>query len=143
MHFQCFEFFAQYLRFLDSYRFLSSSLDKLSKSLTENDFIYLKKAFPNNLDIVTRKGVFPYDYVDAFNKLEDTCLPAKQEFYSKLNEQDISNEDYEYAKSVWKRFDIQTLGQYSDIYLKIDVLLLTDYYVTCLFNKTHVWIKSM
>lgn len=63
------------LRFLDSYRFVSSSLDALSRSLSKNDFVYSKAIFPDDLSLVIRKGVFPYDYVDSIDKLNATRLP--------------------------------------------------------------------
>ena len=73
-----------------------------------------------------RKGVYPYDYMDCFEKLNDTKLPAKKEFYSKLYNEDISDKDYKHAKKVWKEFDMKTMGDYHDLYLETDVLLLTD-----------------
>lgn len=111
---------------MDSYKFLSTSLDKLAKSLDQNDFIYLKQYYPQDLHIVSRKGIFPYDYIDDYRILNNNCLPSKEEFYSKLNDSNVSDEDYEYAKLVWNHCNVKTLGEYSDIYWKIDVLLLTD-----------------
>ena len=73
-----------------------------------------------------RKGVYPYDYMYCFEKLNDTKLPAKKEFYSKLYNEDISDKDYKHAKKVWKEFDMKTMGDYHDLYLETDVLLLTD-----------------
>ena len=72
------------------------------------------------------KGVFPYSHVDSFSKLDQTTLPAMTEFYDTLKEEHISPEEYSRAGKVWKTFNCQTLGEYSDIYLKTDVLLLTD-----------------
>jgi hypothetical protein len=78
------------------------------------------------MELVTRKGVFCYDYVESMEKLEQTSLPDKKEFYNKLNESDISDRDYEHAQNDWSEFNIQTLGEYSDLYLKNDVILLAD-----------------
>ena len=64
-----------------------------------------------------RKGVYPYDYVDK---------PEKLEFYSKLYDEGISDEDYDHAQNVWRTFNCQTLGDYHDVYLESDVLLLAD-----------------
>ncbi|GFX51159.1 uncharacterized protein TNCV_2735101 [Trichonephila clavipes] len=113
------------LRFVDSFRFMNSSLDSLAKNVKE--FRETAKYFPKDkLDLVTRKGVYPYDYMDSWEKYEETRLPNKKEFYSKLNEVDISDEDYEHAKTVWKAFDIKNLGEYSNLYVKTDVLILAD-----------------
>ena len=51
-----------------------------------------------------RKGVYPYDYVDSVDKLAESSLPPKEAFYSRLNDEEITNEDYEHAKTVWKEF---------------------------------------
>ncbi|XP_073986094.1 uncharacterized protein [Rhodnius prolixus] len=115
------------VRFVDSFRFLSSSLDRLSKNLPKNKFIDMGKFFPaDKMDLVIRKGVYPYDYTDSFEKLRETVLPPKEAFYSTLNECHISDEDYQHAQSVWEAFDIRTLGGYSELYLKKDVMLLCD-----------------
>ncbi|GFU20139.1 uncharacterized protein TNCV_2557311 [Trichonephila clavipes] len=104
---------------------MNSSLDSLAKNVKE--FRETAKYFPKDkLDLVTRKGVYPYDYMDSWEKYEETRLPNKKEFYSKLNEVDISDEDYEHAKTVWKAFDIKNLGEYSNLYVKTDVLILAD-----------------
>ncbi|GFT83707.1 uncharacterized protein TNCV_2826231 [Trichonephila clavipes] len=113
------------LRFVDSFRFMASSLDSLAKNVKE--FRETAKFFPKDkLDLVTRKGVYPYDYMDSWEKYEETRLPNKTEFYSKLNETDISDQDYKHAKAVWKAFNIKNLGEYSDLYVKTDVLILAD-----------------
>ena len=78
------------------------------------------------LDLLTEKGVYPYDYMNAFDKFNDEQLPSKEQFYSRLTEEDITNDDYNKAKQIWKHFDIKNMGEYHDLYLKTDVLLLTD-----------------
>ncbi|GFY22228.1 uncharacterized protein TNCV_3298711 [Trichonephila clavipes] len=113
------------LRFLDSFRFMASSLDNLVKNVKE--FRETSKYFPKDkLNLVTRKGVYPYDYMDSWQKCDETKLPKQKDFYNKMNESDISLEDYKYAKNAWNAFNIKTLGEYSDLYVKTDILILAD-----------------
>ena len=91
-------------RFLDSYQFMASSLDTLIKNLKNSDgldaFKITGKYFDKDkLDMVTRKGVCPYDYMDSFDRFNEECLPPKNEFYSKLNECNIEDSEYEFAKN--------------------------------------------
>ena len=78
------------------------------------------------MDLLTDKGIYPYDYFDDFERFKKRALPPKEAFYSKLSEEHVSDTDYERALKVWKHFGIRTLGQYHDLYLRTDVLLLTD-----------------
>ena len=132
----------------DSFSFITASLDKLV-SMTKYDntdekerskwglrdnwqsnFRYSSKndiiKTEKRLDLLTEKGVYPYDYMNAFDKFNDEQLPSKEQFYSRLAEEDITNDDYTKAKQIWKHFDIKNMGEYHDLYLKTDVLLLTD-----------------
>ncbi|KAJ8937652.1 hypothetical protein NQ318_002166, partial [Aromia moschata] len=84
------------------------------------------------LKLLTRKGIFCYDYIDGLDKLNDTQLPDIQHFYNKLNDTNIKETDYEHAKLVWEKFNIETLGEYSDLYMKVDIMLLT-----CIFETFH------
>ena len=115
------------LTFIDSFQFMSSSLDKLVCNLPNNAFKYTNKEFKNEkFELMRKKGVYPYDYMDSFDKFNNKKLPSKDEFYSTLNNENISNQDYKHAKNVWKAFDIKNMGEYHDLYLKSDVLLLSD-----------------
>ena len=79
-----------------------------------------------DLDLLTDKGVYPYDYMNDFNKFNEKELPKIEDFYSKLTETGIDEKEYQRAIKIWKHFNIQNLGQYHDLYLQTDVLLLTD-----------------
>ena len=114
------------IRFIDSFKFLQASLADLVKNLKSSDFKNLNRVIKHNSSLLTRKGVYPYDYVTSINKLKETKLPSKDEFYSKLYDEEISDEDYQHAIKVWKTFNCQTLQDYHDLYLKTDVLLLAD-----------------
>ncbi|XP_071580493.1 uncharacterized protein, partial [Temnothorax nylanderi] len=118
------------LRFIDSYKFLSASLAKLASFLDKDKLKIIRSKFSalsdDDFKLLTRKGVFPYEYVDSVEKLEDTCLPPRDSFYSSLTGETVSESDYAHAVNVWQRFTIRTLGDYSDLYLKTDVLLLAD-----------------
>ena len=131
--------------FKDSFSFLSSSLDKLVKNnkyiAGDNDKMDMIKQWQNNfkfsndskyvntiedLDLLTEKGVYPYDYMDSWGKFNDSQLPPKDDFYSKLTGTHISDEDYERANNVWNHFNIKNMGEYHDLYLQTDVFLLAD-----------------
>ena len=126
-----------HLVFLDSFQFMSSSLDNLIKNLPDEAFKYTKQGFKKEqFELMKQKGVYPYDYMDSFDKFNKTELPNKDEFYSILNNEHITNEQYNHAQNVWKCFDLKTMGDYHDLYLKSDILLLADVFenfrVTCL-----------
>ncbi|KAL9979362.1 hypothetical protein ACROYT_G017015 [Oculina patagonica] len=123
-----------HLTFLDSFQFMSSSLDKLVSNLPREKLIYTSKMFKGDkLNLMSRKGIYPYDYMDSFDKF-NAELPTKEEFYSILNNEHISDKDYKHAENVWKTFKIKNMGEYHDLYLKSDVLLLADVFES--FGKT-------
>ena len=64
--------------------------------------------------------------MDSFERFEEMELPPKNEFYSKLSDENISDSDYEHAQTVWKTFNCKTMGDYHDLYLKTDILILAD-----------------
>ena len=122
------------VRFIDSLKFLQSSLANLVGNLQPEDFINTKKIFKKNVDLLTRKGVYPYDYVSSLEKLSEKKLPPKEEFYSYLNDEGISDDDYQHAINVWNTFNCETIRDYHNLYLKSDVLLLADVFEN--FRKT-------
>ena len=76
--------------------------------------------------MLLRKGVFPYECMDSWEKFNETALPPKKDFYSHLNLENISDGDYAHAQKVWDVFEIKTLGEYHDLYVQSDTLLLSD-----------------
>ena len=73
-----------------------------------------------------QKGVYPYEYMDDWEKFNETSLPEKEDFYSHLNMEDITDVDYAHAKRICKDFEIKNLGEYLDLYVQNDSLLLAD-----------------
>ena len=115
------------IRFIDSFKFMATSLDSLVKNLPKESFKNITEFYEGDqLKLLLRKGVFPYDWFDNFGKLSSTSLPPKETFHSVLNDSDISIEDYIHAQKVWKTFNMKTVRDYHDLYLKSDVLLLSD-----------------
>ncbi|XP_031783868.1 uncharacterized protein LOC103317258 isoform X1 [Nasonia vitripennis] len=107
---------------------MPSSLEKLASYL--QDYKIVNKEFNDlsreQVELLTRKGVLPYEYISSWDKLEECELPEKENFFSVLNDSHISDHDYKHAQNVWNTFNLQTLGDYSDLYMKTDVLLLAD-----------------
>ena len=168
------------IKFIDSFRFMSSSLSKLVDNLSEgihnnkcadcksnldyvritknkklllkcfNCNIYYKKKINNDLIkkfkntysfcnndtsslerinkfvLLLRKGVYPYEYMDTWERFSEISLPSKEDFYSNLNMEVISEIVYRRANNVFKRFKLENLGDYQDLYVQSDTLLLAD-----------------
>ena len=121
------------LRFIDSAQFLLASLDKLVKA--SDNFRITKNLVPDPT-LLLKKGVYPYEYMDSWQRFDETQLPPIDKFYSSLSDESISQEDYEHAQNVWRTFGCKNLGEYHDLYLRTDVLLLADVFenfrTTCL-----------
>ena len=80
----------------------------------------------NKFVLLLRKGVYPYEYVDNWERFSEISLPSKEDFYSNLNMEDISDIDYRHASNVFKVFKLENLGSYHDLYVQSDTLLLAD-----------------
>ena len=80
----------------------------------------------NKCILLLRKGVYPYEYMDDWEKFNEPILTEKEEFYSNLNMEDIADADYMHAKRVCKDFEIKNIGEYHDLYLKSYTLFLAD-----------------
>ena len=113
------------IRFVDSFKFMTKSLAELAGNLTQHPNLS-RYFWGKQLELVKRKGVYPYDYMDCFERLNETCLPPIECWYSRLSDEDISTDDYKHAQQVWDKFQMKTMRDYHDLYLKTDVLLLAD-----------------
>ena len=107
---------------------MSSSLDSLVNNLAHgnNKFFGFENYNESQYKLLIQKGIYPYEYMDDWNRLKETTLPPKEAFYSKLNMSGVINQDYEHAQRVWRVFGLKDLGEYHDLYLKTDVILLAD-----------------
>ena len=161
------------IKFVDSFRFMATSLSKLVDNLTEgihNDkcikckpnLCYMKvtdkklifrcfdckknyekeinkelvERFSNTYEfcdkdlnkfvMLLRKGVYPYEYKDGWDKFNEKIIPSKESFYSNLTLENISEVDYMHANNVFKTFELNNLGDYYDLYVRKDTLLLAD-----------------
>ena len=115
------------LVFIDSMQFMKSSLDLLVKNLMSEDFKYFSEEFNSEyLRLVKEKVVYPYKYMESFKRFSEYKLPDKCNFFSSLKDSGISEEEHQRANNVWNTFKMNTLGDYHDLNLKTDVLLLAD-----------------
>ena len=117
-------------RFIDSFKFMSSSLDSLTKNLVSGgkQLFGFEDYSELQYELLTRKGIYPYEYVSSWDCFEEMQLPPIEAFCSKLNMSSISSDDYQHAQKVLKEFRIHNLGDYHDLYLKTDVVLLANVY---------------
>ena len=122
------------LKFIDSFQFMASSLERLVDATDKSSFKITKSEFGSKAPLILRKGVYPYEYIDSLDRFDETQLPPIDKFFSKLNDEGISQKDYEHAQKVWEAFKCKTLGDYHDLYLKTDINLLADVFQT--FRKT-------
>ena len=113
--------------FKDSLKFMSSSLGALVNNLPKDAFKNLLKYFtPKQAEILKQKGFYPYEYMDTEEKFNDTKIPPREAFYSKLSGRGITEKDYKHAGNVWNSFKMKTFKEYHELYNITDVLLLTD-----------------
>ena len=109
---------------------MNSSLDKLVKNLSDEDFKYLVEEFDSkHLKILKQKGDYPYEYMNSFKKFDEDKLPARKYFFSstkkgkidedgKISDGHISIEDYLTCEKIWNKFKMKNMGDYHDHYLK-------------------------
>ena len=114
------------LSFIDSFQFLSSSLDSLVKNSTHDDFKCLSQEFDNNvLDLFKQKIFYFYEYMSDFEKFEEEW-PSKEKFYSSLTDKKNNDKEYEHVLNVWNKFEMKIMKDYRGLYLKCDLFLLAD-----------------
>ena len=108
--------------------FMDSSLETLVTGLPEHKFKHFDNHFKTDIEkeLLRKKGVYPYDYMNSHDRFIETSFPSKKDCYSQLNKEDISVDNYKHALNVWKQLNVKNMGQYHDIYLSTDVLLLAD-----------------
>ena len=114
------------LRFIDSFKFMNSSLYSLVNNLAKGDhkFWGFEEFTDKQCELLIRKGIYPYEYMNSWNKFNDNKLPSQEQFYSSLSMTGVSDKEYEHAHKVWKEFNIKNMGEYHDLYLRTDVILL-------------------
>ena len=98
----------KHLVFIDSFQLMSSSLDRLVSNLPDDAFKYTSEEIKDNekLNLMKQKGGDPYDCMDSFNRFSESKLPTKDDFYSILNDEHISDKQYAHAKKVWNTFKL-------------------------------------
>ena len=96
------------IRFIDSYRFLSESLDELVKNLDEEDFKILKKEFPDKWQYLNKKLAYPYQYFNSINDYQKPVNNLKKEyFFSKLKNNYPDDDEIKRTKEIIKLFNIK------------------------------------
>ena len=124
-------------------KYLSITVDKLKfidspihfsefsrKDLEVAEFKYVWEAFPiaHEFELIKRKGVYPYDYMDSYTRIDGSRLPLQDAFFNNLSDSPCSDTEYVHATQVWTAFECESMADYHDIYLKCIVLLLTDFF---------------
>ena len=117
-------------------KFIASSLDSLTNNLVKGlkdpasesgrKLIGFEDYFEERYELLMRKGVYPYEHVPSWDKFKKTKLPPTEAFYSSLNLSSVSDDDYQHMQRVWNEFNIKNLGEYHNLYLRTDVVLLVN-----------------
>ena len=107
---------------------MSSSLDSLVNNLAKGDhkFWGFEEYSDKQRELLIRKGIYPYEYMNSWDKFDETRLPSKDAFYSNLYMSGVGDKEYEHARNVWREFGIRNMGEYHDLYLKTDTILLAN-----------------
>ena len=115
-------------QFIDSFRFLNTSLENIASFLSDDQKKTLRSEFPNktDYDLLLLKGVCTYEYVDAREKLNERKIPEKKYFYSSLTDSHITDQEFFGAQHIWNRFNCRTIKDYYMLYLHTDVILICN-----------------
>ena len=113
------------------------SINRLNKKFPDTHIFCNEDV--NNFFLLLRKDVYPYEYMDTWEKFNETSLPDKEAFYCKLNKEGITDDDYAHAQKVWKLFEIKNLGEYHDFYFQSDTLLLVDVFENFRDKCIHIY----
>ena len=107
---------------------MSSSLDSLVNNLAKghHKFWGFEEYSDKQCELLIRKEIYPYEYMNSWDRFNETKLPNKQAFYSNLNMSGVSDKEYEHTCKVWNEFKIRNMGKYHDLYLKTDTILLAN-----------------
>ena len=112
----------RHLVFKDTYQFMHSSLEQLCANLKKKGsqhFKHLRNTFPNEpadkMELILRKGVYPYDFMRSFARIEQRVLPSRQQFYNHLNQEECPLADYAHARRVWSEFACQNMRDYTEL----------------------------
>lgn len=95
---------------------MQSFLQNLVPITEKKDLKFTKAHFQKNFDLMSAKGIFPYDYITSIEKFKETSLPPIEAFYNALTNFHITEEQYKDAQNVWKKTNCETLKDYSGIY---------------------------
>ena len=126
--------------FKDSFKFMGSSLGALVNNLPKDAFKNLDRYYtPKEAELIRRKGFYPYEYMDTEEKFNETKLPPREAFYSRLSGKGISKADYNHALNVWNVFKMKTFKEYHELYNETDVLLLADVFESFRDNNLKIY----
>lgn len=125
------------LQFLDFLQFLNCSLNTLLSNMAKDrqltkdgksKFYHMRRLYSTDseFNLLLRKGVYPYQYMDGVGRMSESCLPPQDQFFSHLTDGHIVDKDYVHAQKLWATFNMQNMKDYHDLYLKCDVVLLVD-----------------
>ena len=110
---------------------MATSLDKLVNNLVKDAFNNVKRHYAEDkISLLTRKGIYPYEYMNSSEKLKETKLRPKEAFYSRLNDEGISDEDYQHARKVWETFEMKNLK------ITIIYIIKSTFYFWLMSSKT-------
>ena len=119
----------RHLIFKDTLQFMAASLEQLAKNLLDKgkeNFVQLTRGFKETaarMDLILRKGVFPYDFMRNWQSVDFRMLPSRQNFYNNLKQAECPVEEYEHARTVWREFGCQTMKDYSELYMKTGMII--------------------